>query len=83
MAFRPALKEVPELRLCEQRTGLTCALLLSLGGAGELQHVCQLPPECGLCWACSWLSVVVGAAMSREWRLWRFEFKILQPLSAC
>ena len=49
MAFRPASKEVPELRLYEQKTGLTCALLLYLGEEGELQHVCQLPPERRMC----------------------------------
>lgn len=56
MAFGPASKEVPELQLLEQKTVLTCALLLYLGGEGELQHTCQLPPECGTCLGCFYLA---------------------------
>lgn len=65
VAFRPTSKQLPELQLCEQKTGLTCALLLCFSGEGELQHVCQLSPECGMWWACSLLSEVVGTAVSQ------------------
>lgn len=80
MAFEPT-SEVPGLQLLEQKTVLTCALLLYLGGAGELQHICQLPPECGTCLGCVLLSLVMGTAMSREQGLLGFAVKILQPRS--
>lgn len=65
MAFRPASKQFPKLQLHEQKTGLTCGLLLYFSEEGELQLLCQLPPECGMCWACSLLGEVVGTTVSQ------------------